>query len=323
MKRAATVLRHYHEADAAMRQEIRTMHGHFTTHQAAFAAFNPEFGGAFGTDWLAALNTADTTPTGTVRVGELKEDTAEVTSVMEQAQGAVQSLFYFVGRAFPHNAGRLKQYGRDTYDAARDSHDKMRTLLQTAFASATRDHVALAAKGYTPAQLAALGTLGTQLTTTNTTQEVKKGTNTEGTDHYLTVQNLAYGYGQGASAAAKILFASDKATLDLFRLGGAAPAAHETHEVTVAEKGTATVVFATALADATRLHLRLAVPQGHQAARVARVAAAGDAPTVYVTLTTQISETDVQAVALGATGQVLVVENGGPGAVRVEIAVRG
>ena len=299
------------------------MHAHYLAHQAAFQGFNPEFNAAFGTDWLAGLDLADTTPAGTLRVGELKEDTAAVGSTMTQAQAAVQSLFYFVGRAFPHNVGRLTTYGRSTYDAARDNHDKMRTLLQLAFASATRDKVALAAKGYTAALLAGLGTLATQLTDTNTTQEVKKGTNTEDEDHYLTVQNLAYGFGQEASAGAKILFAADKATLDLFRLSGGGGPAHETHELTVAEEEFGTVAFATALAATTALHLRLAIPQAGQVVTVGRVAKAGDKLTLSVTLTTGISEMNVQAGELGATGQVLVVQNQGPGAVRVEIAVKG
>ncbi|MDQ2792750.1 MAG: hypothetical protein M3Y12_01890 [Bacteroidota bacterium] len=223
MKNATTVLRHYSEAAPAMRQHMRTMQAHYVAHEAAFRAFNPEFDAAFGAHWLAAIDEADAAPDNTTRVGELKESTAEVATTMTQAQAAVQSLFYFVGRAFPHNAGRLDQYGRRGYVTARDHHDKMRTLLQTAFSSATRDKAALAEKGYTPAMLAALGTLVTQLADTNTTQEVKKGTNVEGTDHYLTTQNLAYGFGQEVSAAAKVLFADDKATQALFRLSSPGP----------------------------------------------------------------------------------------------------
>ena len=218
MKRPTAVLRHYSQPDATMRQDQRTLHGHYRANEAAFQKFNPEFDAAFGKDWLAALDLADTTPDHTVRVGELQEDTAEVETVMEQAQRALQAVFYYVGRAFPHNAGRLATYGRSSYDAARDHHDKMRSLLHTAFTSATRDAQALEAKGYTKAQLAELGRLADELTTTNTTQEVTKGTNTEGTDHYITTQNLAYGYGQEVSAAAKVLFAADKTTQSLFRL---------------------------------------------------------------------------------------------------------
>jgi hypothetical protein len=223
MKKSTEVLRHYSQPDAAMRQDMRTMHGHYLTHQAKFQAFNPDFDADFGAEWLAALDLADETPDHTVRTGELKEDTDEVEDVMVRAQRAAQTLFYYVGRAFPNNAGRMNTYGRKTYDAARNNQDKMRTLLQNAFAAATRDHAALAAKGYTAAQLAELGALAEELTSANTDQELKKGTNTEGRDHYVTVQNHAYGYGQETSVAAKVLFAADKATRDLFRLGGDAP----------------------------------------------------------------------------------------------------
>jgi hypothetical protein len=320
MKEATIVLRHYSSSAAAMRQDMRTMHAHYLTHQAAFQAFNPEFDAAFGTDWLAAIDLADTTPDNTVRVGELMEDTAAVQDAMTRAQQAVQSLFYFVGRAYPHNAGRMATYGRSSYETARNSHDKMRTLLQTAFASATRDKTDLAAKGYTAAQLAALGALVAELADTNTTQEVKKGTNQEGTAHYLTTQNLAYGYGQEVSAAAKVLFAQDAATLKLFRLRGPAAPARETHELTVAPQDVATVLLATPLADTTRLHLRLAVPQPRQEAHVGRIEAGGRLGP-YVVLTPGLSELDATALELGPAGQTLLVANTGSGTVRVEITV--
>ena len=317
------MLRHYSQPDAAMRQDMRTMFEHYTARQAAFAAFNPEFAAAFGTAWRAAIDLADATPTGAVRVAELKEDTAEVAGTMEQARAAVQGLFYFVGRAYPHNAGRLEQYGRSTYLAARDNHDKMRTLLQTAFTAATRDKAELAKKGYTPAMLAALGALVAQLADSNTTQEVKKGSNTDEGDHYVTIQNLAYGYGQEVSAAAKVLFAADAATLKLFRLSGpAAPAGPETHELTVAPDDTASVLFTTSLAATTGLHLRLAVPQPGQQAAVGRVVAPNDKMPATVTLTPALSELDVTAAGLGAAGQYVQVQNDGPTPVRVDIAVR-
>ncbi len=100
----------------------------------------------------------------------------------------------------------------------------MRSLLAIALALATRDQADLTAKGYSTAQLAALATFEAQLTTTNTAQEVKKAQNTEGSDAYLTAQNLAYGFGQEVSAAAKILFAQGAATSPLFRLSSPAAA---------------------------------------------------------------------------------------------------
>ena len=298
------------------------MHEHYTTRQAAFQAFNPEFDAAFGTDWLAAVDAADVAPDHTVRVGELKEDTAEVENVMDRAQAAAQTLFYYVGRAYPHNAGRLAQYGRSTYEAARKQHDKMRALLQTAFTSATRDQTALAAKGYTAAQLAALGTLVTELTDTNTTQEVQKGTNTEGTDHYLTIQNLAYGFGQEASAAAKVLFAGDEAARKLFRLSSPASSGPENHELTLGPDEKGTIAFKLTLEAATQLHLRLALPAPGQTVTIGRVVTPDDKPPQGVTLSADLPELDATAEKLGPAGQLLLVHNDSKTPVRLEVAVR-
>lgn len=321
MQRATAVLRHYSQPDAAMRQDMRTMHEHYATNQAAFRAFNPEFDAAFGPDWLAAIDAADVAPDRAVRTGELMEDTAEVEDVMGRAQAAAQTLFYYVGRAYPHNAGRLATYGRSTYEAARKQHDKMRTLLQTAFTSATRDKTELVKKGYTTAQLATLGSLVTELADTNTTQEVKKGTNTEGRDHYVTTQNLAYGYGQEVSAAAKVLFAADAATLKLFRLSGNAAPVLEHHEVTLAPDTTTFITFETLLLPTSRLHLRLAVPKPGQAAAVSRMMPGEPGPAKTVTLSPDQSELDVLAPDLGPAGQILRVQNGSAEPVRIEIGL--
>ena len=322
MKRATAVLRHYSESDAAMRQNMRTMCEHFTASQAAFQAFNPGFDAEFGPHWLAAIDVADAAPTHEVRAGELKEDTAEVTTVMDRARQAVQTLFYYVGQTFPHNAGRLDQYGRRSYEKARNQHDQMRTLLQTAFASATRDQAELVTKGYSAAQLAALGALVGQLADTNTTQEVTKGQNTEGSDDYLTVQNLAYGFGQEVGAAAKVLFADDAATRALFRLGsGPAAADAERHELAVDANSEKTVTFATPLLDATTLHLRLLAPAAGQQAVVQREEPVNRQLAAGLTLTFDLPELDARAPDLGPAGQVVLVRNTGPAPVRVEIAI--
>ncbi|OON69104.1 hypothetical protein B0919_10365 [Hymenobacter sp. CRA2] len=211
----------YSEPDADMRQRMRTMHGHFLTDAAAFAGFNPDLNAAFAGAWLAAIEAADAATPGSVRVGELKEQTAAVDEVMEQARQQVQQLYYYVGQAFPRNAGRLDQYGKKHYDRARDSHEQMRALLDMAVQAAERDETALAAKGYAATKRLALQALSTQLTATNTSQEQKKGSNKEGGDEYLALQNAAFGYGQQVSGAARVLFAEGTTKRQLYRLSDA------------------------------------------------------------------------------------------------------
>jgi hypothetical protein len=221
--------RAYGGSDAAMQQRQRTLRGHFDTHAAEFAAFNPTFDAAFGQQWAAALAAAEAAPAGEARQGQLMADTQAVDAAMEQARQQVQQLFYYVGQAFPHNAGRLATYGKPSYDKARASHERMISLLKQAADAATADQTALAAKGWTPAQTAALAALGTQLATANTTQEQQKGSGVEGGQTYIGLQNALYAHGPQVSLAAKTLYAANPGRRQLFDLtpegGGPTPPA--------------------------------------------------------------------------------------------------
>jgi hypothetical protein len=204
--------------DATMRQGQRTMLSHFSGRAAEFGAFNPEFGGSFLVDWDVALTAADAALPRAARAGTLKEDTEAVKTVMASARDQVQRLFYFVGEAYPGNAGRLAQYGKRDYNKARNNRDKMATLLLEAFEAATRDQAALAAKGWNATARAAFGELAPALALAMSTQQIQKGTNLENGQAYIGRQNTLYGYGQRVSAAAKIRFATEQSTLRLFRL---------------------------------------------------------------------------------------------------------
>ncbi|MDB5271377.1 MAG: hypothetical protein JWP58_4417 [Hymenobacter sp.] len=321
-----TARRGYIVADATMRQDQRTMHAHYLNHEAAFRAFNPEFDAGFGGRWLAAIEAAEHAPGHTERTGALMELTTGQTAAMDQARQALQRLFYFVGQAFPGIVGHLDQYGRRGYLAARKQTDKMGGLLQIAFAAATRDADALAAKGFSAALLAELGALATALPAAATAKAIQKGTNAEDHARYVAAQNAAYAYGQAASAAAKICF-TERATIALFRLGspaGHGPAATppERHAITAPAGGTKAVAFATALLPDTPLRLRLPAPKKGQTATVYRVSAPDEPLVGGVKLAAGQRRLDVTAAALGGAGQLLVVCSGGAYPVRVALAVR-
>ena len=218
MKSENLEVRQYSGSDAAMRSQMRTMHGHYLADAAAFAALNPDLGGRFGTDWLAAVEAADKAPNVDVRRGELREDTATVEEQMELARRTAQSVFYYVDQAFPKNTGRLSQYGKDRYQKAFNNADEMRLLLDMAATAAERDQAELAAKGFSAAQLAGLKALADSLDVADTSQEMRKGINQEGTGDYVQAQNRAYSFGQQLSKAAKVVFAQDASKQQLYRL---------------------------------------------------------------------------------------------------------
>ncbi|MCB2378131.1 hypothetical protein LGH70_11090 [Hymenobacter sp. BT635] len=223
MKKNKPEVRQYLSTDSKMRQDMRTMHGHYLTDLAKFTAFNPTFTAAFGQQWLAALEAAETTPSGTALRSDLKEDTQAVTALMELARTQVQSLFYYVEQAFPGNTGRLDQYGKKQYAQARQKHDKMRALLPGAISSATRDQAELTKHGFSQEKLAALQQLAKSLDQADTEQEMRKGSNTEGTDDYVRLQNAAYNFGQQLSKAAKVAFVSEPLKQQLYRLAAPGP----------------------------------------------------------------------------------------------------
>jgi hypothetical protein len=210
--------RAYNESDADMRARMRTMHGHYLSDAAAFAAVNPELGGTFGAEWLAAIAAADKAPNVDVRRGTLKEGTTVVGSEMARARSTAQSVFYYVEQAFPKNPGRLSQYGKDRYRKAYNDPEEMRLLLDMAAEAAGHDQVALAAKGFGAQQLADLQALADQLDTVDTQLEMQKGTNQEDTDGYVRVQNAAFGYGQRLNKAARLVFPTNAIRRQLYRL---------------------------------------------------------------------------------------------------------
>lgn len=208
-----------------MRQRQRTLQGHFATHAAEFTAFNPTFSSAFAQQWVAALAAAEAAPAGEARQGALMADTQTVEATMEQARQQVQHLFYYVGQAFPRNAGHLAIYGKPSYEKARNNQDRLISLLQQASDAATHDQAALTAHGWTAVQTTALAALGTQLAAHNTTQEQQKGSGIEGGQTYIGLQNALYAYGQQVSLAAKTLYASNPGRRQLFDLTDGTPPA--------------------------------------------------------------------------------------------------
>ncbi|SHI59859.1 hypothetical protein SAMN02745146_1140 [Hymenobacter daecheongensis DSM 21074] len=303
-------VRLYTGSDADMRQRMRTMHGHYLTDVAAFSGFNPTLNAAFGAQWLAAIEAADQALPGAVRVGELKEETGQVQDDMEQARQQVQTLFYYVDKAFPKNAGRLEQYGKKRYEKARAKQEEMRTLLEMALQSATRDEQALTTQGYTAAKRQQLAQLSDALTASNTAQKVKKGANKEDSGLYIETQNAAYGYGQQANEAARVLYMSDALKRDLYRLVDAVKRP-EAHELTLKPNTARTVLFEAELLPETELRLRLNAGAGVVAvALVPTPEAVPDKPRTFGGPAAADTLT-LTAAALGS-GQYLWVRTEGP-----------
>lgn len=319
--RAGAVARHYTTTAAAMRQRMRVMLGQYLLKADDFGAFNPHFDADFATHFLAAIDAGDAEEQGSARRAQLTEDTEEVLVEMAQARTELQMLFYFVGLAYPHQLSRLNEYGRRNYVKAAYQPALMQAELAQAFKVATRDHVALAAKGYTAPHLAALDTIMEGLNDKKSSQGIKKGTNSEATDHFITVQNLAYSYGQEVSAASKILFADNPTLLEIFRLGDGTGPATETHTLELAVGETKAVEFTTVLVAPVQLRLHLVNAVLEQKLYVGRSTTPAGPPASTFTLNKDDNDAVLPVADLGPEGQYLWVNNSGTVATTVEMSV--
>jgi hypothetical protein len=324
MADAQPEVRNYNTSDDDMRQRQRTLRQHYLDYAKDFEKFNPAvFTADFAERWEKAQDAAETAEPGTVRAGTLKENTQEVEAEMQKARQLVQRLFYTVGQAWPKNAGRLNQYGKNRYERDRDNHDGMITLLDLAHDAASRpaDAVELAKHGWTTTDTALLDTQGEALATANTTQEGQKGSGVEQGQGYVGRQNTLYRFGQQTSLGSKTLYVDDFGKRQLFDLSAPDGDDDEDHELTVPPGQQKAVLFTTPFGDGTRLRLVLSKPQPGMQAEVGRVEKPGAAPTAFRTLTPEKRSRDEQAADLGPAGQYLLVRNVGPQAVRVVLRV--
>jgi hypothetical protein len=303
-----------------MRMNMRAMLGQFQLKADQFSGFNPAFGLDFGTSWAKAIDVADAEEAASARRAQLTIDTDEVVAVLAQARTELQLLFYYAGLLYPHSAAHLNEYGRNTYAKAAYQAVPMQAELAQALKAATRDHVALAAKGYTALHISEIETLLADLTDTKATQRLKKGTNDEATDHYTTIQNVAYSFGQQVSAASKILFAGDETLLKIFRLGDGPGPATESHTLEVAPGADKWVLFATPLVAPVQLYLHLIEAEPGQQAFIGRCELEGQKPPLLLPLTQAANDQTVPVAALGE-GPYLGVRNDGALLIRVELRV--
>jgi|GEM_PF-2287427 len=314
----------YTGSDDDMRQHQRTLRQHYIDNADAFQTFNPAvFTDDYATRWETAQKAAESAEPGSVRTGTLKENTQTVEAEMEKARKLVQRLFYAAGQAWPKNAGRLNQYGKNRYEQARDDQDGMITLLDLAHDAASRpsDALALAKYGWKTTDTALLDAQGEALTTANTTQEGQKGVGVEAGQGYIGRQNTLYRFGQQASLAAKTLYVDDFGKRQLFDLTAGGDDDGEDHELTVKPGQQKAVVFITPLEGVTGLRLLLSKPQPGMLAEVSRVVNATDTPTASLSLTPDKRSRDELPADLGPAGQYLLVRNLGPLPVRVVLRV--
>ena len=191
----------YRESAPQMRERLRIMFLAYMANQPAFAGLNPFFAGAdFADGWKLAAAAATN-----VKDHDTREAARMDTGLTEQEALAAcrprcQSLFYAVRQAWPltdpngkaTQAAKLKEFGQDKYEVARDDPARMVALIeQAAIAYATPGYAALLApKGWlADPQQKALTDAAKALAAAGATHGHQSGVNAGDAGAYYLAQN--------------------------------------------------------------------------------------------------------------------------------------
>lgn len=210
--------RPYRQPDSELLTRSSAMQLAFVARQADFVAHDTMFSGSYATDWSAAIAACYAFESDEAMLDLLLSRTQAVDEACDQAHTAMTDLRYFAQKAFG-SSGYYKAFQFGAHAKVRQSAPAYVLYLRTQHALALQLAPQLAAKGMTPAHMAALHTAADQLAATDLAQELHKRQRILATAHRLELFVALYGFAQEVNAAAEVIYADDAANKMVFALG--------------------------------------------------------------------------------------------------------
>lgn len=210
--------RNYNFADADMTQTSRTKRQHYINHQADFTGFDSvEFTVGFETDWLAAIEAAESAETAEARDDEQRQETADVNEVMGQFQAKYGEIKYFVEKV---HGGKptADKFGLDDYDEARKSQSEAANFLQRLYdlCNGTTYKPGLLAAGLTQLKIDEILTIKQDLVKEDTEQNVFSENSGLATKERIDILNACWLFSQKVNKASKVIYREQPELLNLF-----------------------------------------------------------------------------------------------------------
>lgn len=216
--------RNYNLSDAGMLTFAPLHRSLFITYQADFAAFDSDFASPdFETDWQAAIDASLNVGTAETRDDQLGIHTADVEAAMKAIALKVKEVKYFANKAFPPAASEqnrkvLDKFGFDDYQEVYGSQEGLRIFMKNLFKVATEHAAALAAVGFTPAQLAAINTVTDNFLTLDVIQDAFKALSPIDTNARVVTHNTTWGFSTRVRDAVEVMYADNPLLYNLFLL---------------------------------------------------------------------------------------------------------
>ena len=211
-----SIQRKYHMTDAALIQWLRKMHALLLLYLADFTAYDLMFDALYATALNTEIDDAEALPDDPVVLGQQKALTEQVTANMILARDYFQHIKRFVKKAFPDSHAVWDEFGFSRYDEARNLQSKMIFFLRDLHVTADKYKTELIAVNYTQPMIDEILTIHGQLTSSDSSQEVKKETRSVDTEARVEAYNALYVKSADICESGQYIYRDDPAKYNMF-----------------------------------------------------------------------------------------------------------
>ncbi len=210
------VLRNFTGSDVFMTENARVTHALVNLDLAKFTAFDNTITATSQTQFLAAINAADTVIADSAVVDQMVQTTETVSLAMEKAKVKYNEVKYFVQKAFSLSPGTQNEFGLNDYAYAKRTDKRMIAFMDEMSKAAVKYQAKLITAGYTAAGVTAIQTIRTELLNANLTQEVFKKQRPKLTEDRIIILNACYSKLSNINAGAQLVYINDFAKQNQF-----------------------------------------------------------------------------------------------------------
>jgi hypothetical protein len=213
MAKPKEVIRIFKISDAESVQTSRQFYNQFQKDKDKFIELDPDFGGNFSTNWLSAIEEAETFVGDSTVKSDITILTENVRNKMEIGRTHFQKMKYYIEKAFPNNQAVWNSFGYGKYDSARNSEVRFIPFLRNLHTKAVKYADKLIAANYTQAGIDRIDTIREEISEANQVQENYKGDRPVVSQERIELLNKVWEFLLKVNKASKNVFADDYAKL--------------------------------------------------------------------------------------------------------------
>ena len=210
------IIRIYSFSDSSLIQWMRKMAAILSLYLTDFTTYDPMYDMAYAIALETEVDDAEALPDDPTVLGQQKAFTEQVAANMILSRDVFLHIRRFVKKAFPNSPAKWDEFGFSRYKAVRNTQDKMILFLRDLHVTAEKYKTELIAVNYTQVMIDEILTIHGLLTSTDSSQEVKKETRTVDTETRITAYNTLYEKGADICESGQYIFRSVPSKYNMF-----------------------------------------------------------------------------------------------------------